>query len=90
MSETQVWKSTLLFTDEQEIMVPEGAQILHAGPQGDEMCVWYRCDPNKPKRLRQIRIAGTGHPISDAPWRYIATCFLRGQTLVFHIFEREQ
>jgi hypothetical protein len=80
-----IWKATLLPFGTQEIEVPQGAEMLCAREQGDEMCVWYRCDPVAPKEQRRIAICGTGHPAPDG--RYLGTCALDGGTLQFHVFE---
>ena len=81
---TVVWKTVLSISDEQTIDIPADAQMLCAAAQGNNFCIWYRCSPDAPKAPRRIRIAGTGHPISDEAWTYIGTCFYGA--LVFHIF----
>ena len=82
-----IWKATLTVAGVQDIEVPEGAQILTARDQNDEMCVWFKCDPSKQPTKRRIIIVGTGHPAPDID-RYIGTGFLHGGQLVFHVFER--
>lgn len=83
-----IWKTVLEVTDEQEIEVPSGAEFLTARDQMEAICVWFRCDPDKPKSKRQISIRGTGHkaPARDES-RYLGTAFLHGGQLVFHVFE---
>lgn len=80
-----IWKATLLRIITQDIEVPTGAEMLCAREQHDEMCVWYRCDPEAPKERRTIAICGTGHRAPDG--RYLGTCALQGGTLQFHVFE---
>jgi hypothetical protein len=88
MTTTAVWKTVLSIADEQEIEIPKGAEIIHAGVQAKNFCIWYRCDPKAPKERRQIRIAGTGHPIPAGNWRHIASTFYGDDdSLVFHLFE---
>ena len=84
---TTVWKATLTVADEQEIEIQKGAEILHFAEQAGTFCIWYHCDPGAEKEKRTIRIAGTGHLISDKHWRYIGSSFYRGPELVFHAFE---
>lgn len=82
-----IWKATLSALNIQDIDVPEGAEILTARDQHNEICVWFKCDPSKPCTKRRIAICGTGHPAPEID-RYIGTGFLYGGQLVFHVFER--
>jgi len=82
-----IWKSVLKPTEVQEIEVPSDAEFLCARDQHEQLCVWYRCDPTKPKEKRAIAICGTGHTTPDRDsGRYIGTGFLQGGMLVFHVF----
>lgn len=80
-----VWKYELRFDDEQQISMPEGAEILYFGNQSGTPCVWARVDSNADKSLRQVSIRGTGHPNADG--RYIGSALFDEGALVFHCFE---
>lgn len=56
-----IWKTVLRPTDVQDVELPKGAQIICAREQLDDICIWYRCDPEAPKELRRFAIHGTGH-----------------------------
>jgi hypothetical protein len=89
MSNCVIWKTVLELTDIQEIEVPEGAETLIAMEQYGQVCVWFKCDPDRPRVQRQIEICGTGHNTStDA--KYLGTCILVGGDLVLHVFEHTQ
>lgn len=47
------------------IDIPAGTQLLHAGMQGDTLCVWGICQPNEPKRRRRFAILGTGQEVNE-------------------------
>lgn len=80
-----IWKSTLKVADVQEIEVPAGAEFLCVREQHEQICVWFRCDPDSPKESRKIAIVGTGNP-APADGRYLGTASLHGGQLMFHVF----
>jgi hypothetical protein len=82
---TTIWKATLKLTDVQLVEIPEGGEILCAREQHDQICIWYRCNPDARKVGHKVAIVGTGHP-SPEDGNYIGTAFLRGGSLVFHVF----
>lgn len=70
--------------------LPEGAELLCAREQHNQVCVWYKCDPNAEQTDRKIVVFGTGHEIpKDLARRlkYLGTAMLEGGSLVFHVFE---
>lgn len=79
-----IWKAQIR-PDNQTFNAPEGAELLTAREQGDELCVWFRCDPSKPITQRRVEVCGTGHtaPIG----RYIGSGHFDGGALVVHVFE---
>lgn len=83
-----IWKEALQFLDVQEVNIPEGAEILCAKEQFENICIWFRCDPAAPKVARTIAIVGTGNPVPSADGRYLGTAALAGGSLIFHVFER--
>lgn len=88
MSNT-IWKSVLRVMQAQDIEVPVGAIFLCAREQVDDVCVWFRCDPDAAKTKRTIYICGTGHEapvIQNA--NYLGTAVVHGGALVWHVFEK--
>lgn len=82
---TTVWKSELKLIGVQEISVPKGAEFLCAREQHGKLAVWYRCDPNKDKVIKQVNIIGTGHDASPKG-TYIDTILVNQGYLVLHVF----
>lgn len=87
MTDYMIWKTVLFPVRIMEITVPEGAEMLCAREQHNEMCVWFRCDPAAPPTKRTIFVIGTGH-LAPENAHYIGTCFMEGGDLVWHIFEQ--
>lgn len=86
-----IWKTALKLTDQQEVLIPRGAEILCAREQFGAICIWFRCDSQAPKEPRHIAICGTGHPAPlQGESRYLGTAVLDGGTYIFHIFERTE
>ena len=84
----QVWKWVLFTRDLTTIQVPKGAEFLHVGEQHGSICIWALVNPGETKREeRTLRIAGTGHNISNGKFNYIGTVHLEGGELIFHVFE---
>lgn len=85
-----VWKVILDWpADEQTIYLREGAELLTVQPQGPNLCLWARVDPEAPQSAFVIRTCGTGHEISDDAGAYLGTFQLHGGSLVFHAFGKE-
>jgi hypothetical protein len=84
-----IWKYPLQITDLQNVLMPEGAQLLSAQMQGDTLCLWALVNPKASKRVRTIEIIGTGNPCEDVPRKYISTTQMAGGALIWHVFERE-
>jgi hypothetical protein len=85
MMAATIWKYILKPADEQIIPLPEGAEILCAREQDDNICVWVRCFADKRKLDKVFFVAGTGHN-APAEGRYIGTAMLAKGALVFHVF----
>ena len=84
----QIWKYLVEVTDEQVIEMPAGAKILTVQMQRDIPHIWVCVGPHNKTELRQIRIYGTGHNVSNPEnLKYISTFQMRGGSLVFHAFE---
>jgi hypothetical protein len=85
-----IWKYPLALTDTQNVMMPEGAEILTAQIQDRTgLCLWALVNSDAPKQRREIEVLGTGNHVPEAKRRYISTVQMVGGTLVWHIFERE-
>jgi hypothetical protein len=86
-----VWKATLQMREIQQIAVPAGAHLLCAREQGNDICVWFLCDPAAPHESRTIAIVGTGYSApSENEARYLGTASFRDGQFMFHVFERQQ
>ena len=85
---TTVYKQKLEAIDVQDVELPSGAEILCAHEQGNDVCIWFRCDPTLPVEKRRLLVCGTGHIVpAQHDAKYIGTSFLAGGAFVFHVFE---
>lgn len=83
-----VFKYPLAVADIQHVEMPSGAAILCVQTQRDQPCLWALVDTDESAMVkREIRVAGTGHPISEGQMHYIGTFQLADGSLVFHTFE---
>ncbi len=85
-----IYKYQVVVTDEPEISMPRGAQILSFQTQNEQPCIWVLVNPDEPVlEIRKFYLRGTGHPIQINPsaLRFIGTTQLMGGMLVFHLFE---
>jgi len=81
-----IWKFPLTITDQNEIEMPKGAELLTVQMQHGEPQLWASVDPQAPKVSRRIMVHGTGHPV-DLFNVYLATFQTMGGYLVFHVFD---
>ena len=86
---TVVWKFPVPATEEFQLMLPKGAEVLHVASQGDaqKLYLWARVDPKAKLIPRYFRRAGTGHPIGDDVGPHVSTFQMDGGRLVLHVFE---
>lgn len=83
-----IHKQILEAIDRQALLLPEGAEILSVGNQREEICIWYKCDPDADKVSRRFAVVGTGHLIDDRHnYKLIGCVHLYNSSLIFHIFE---
>lgn len=80
-----IWKAEIAQGDH-SFEAPEGAEILTAREQGDALCIWFRCDPTRPKETRRVDVCGTGSANAPAG-RYVGSAQFNDGSLVFHVFE---
>lgn len=70
----------------QEIMIPEGCEILTVQIQWGELQLWAKVDPDRPTVGVRIQLVETGS-IVPCNARYISTIQANGGAYVGHIFE---
>lgn len=90
-----VWKQVIrpdsvhndLFTI--EVVATKGADILFVGKQGNDVCVWFECDPKAVKRVVKLYCLGTGFGgLPDKhKLRYVSTVVDGGH--VWHFYTRD-
>ncbi len=86
-----IYKYKLETTDRQTITMRKDAEILCVQEQHGQPCIWalVNDDIEDDYEERKFDVFGTGHPIDEAPRKYIGTYQLKGGVFVFHVFERE-
>jgi len=84
-----VYKYPVPLVDIFMLSLPEGAEILHVAEQAPRQpFMWVLVETTAPVQLRTFRLAGTGHSIfQPVARRHVATFFLDGASLVFHLFD---
>jgi hypothetical protein len=83
-----IYKYTLPVGDNVAVSLPVGAGILSVHEQREQICMWALVDPNeKETEIRQFRIAGTGHDITEDLYQFIGSVHMYSSSLVFHVFE---
>jgi len=94
-----IWKYVLDAELRQTISMPDGAEILSAGADGRDICLWVRVDDAAPETPRRFLVAATGEQLSpEDGTAFIGTVqmpFIAGKNvvhlhshpLVFHVFE---
>jgi hypothetical protein len=85
-----IYKYPLSVTDEQHILMPEGAEVLSVQTQHGEPFLWALVKTDKPNRRRTFHIYGTGNPVPDdeEASRFIGTFQILGGGFVGHVFEK--
>lgn len=84
----RIWKFPIGIVDLQNLLMPEGAEILTAQVQEGGLFLWALVNPAAPAQRRVIEILGTGFEIADAERKHIATAQMADGSLVWHVFER--
>lgn len=84
----EIWKQQLKVVDEQSVVMPVGAKVLHVGLQYEQPTMWFLCDPEAQKQTRTVFVVGTGHPLPDQVTErdHIGTVLMSGGSLVWHYF----
>jgi hypothetical protein len=75
---TTVQRFQLDVSDQAEVEMPKGAQILGAGVMKSRPCIWALVNEHSPPVRRRLRLTATGEPISDhhAEWKYVGSVIL--------------
>jgi hypothetical protein len=93
MKSLLIWKFKLDAIDQQEVEMPEGAEILTAQVMDGWICLWAKVDPDKEMVYRQIELIETGERVSrncNDERKYIATVQVQREHFevnVIHVFE---
>jgi len=86
-----IWKYRLRELDiVSRIRMRKGAKILHFGTQLDKPCLWALVDSDAEEVYREFLIVGTGWKFEEKKGKklkYIGTILVRGDSLVWHLFE---
>ena len=82
----RIWKYSLHLISKQFIDVPLGAERVHFGIQGNQICLWLKVDVSQQKSQTEIICVGTGEEISGG-LEHIGTVVLPNLE-VYHYFWR--
>lgn len=85
-----IWKYPLELTDQTELMIPKGAEVLTAQMQELQLGLWILVNSDAETEVRTFDIYGTGNPVPAIDLRthtrkYIAT--VQQSIFVWHVFE---
>lgn len=81
-----IYKYPFVISDNVEITLPAGSDILSIQIQNDIPTMWARVDLNQElMHARRFRILGTGQPTDECDLSYI--CTIQYREFVGHIFE---
>lgn len=84
-----IWKYQLEVTDQQEINIPDEAELLTVQIQNGVPCLWAKVNPKNLSTTKQILTFGTGNPFTGGlGLLYVGTYQLHEGKLVFHVFEQ--
>lgn len=84
-----IYKYQLEITDEQEVALPLGAQILSVQMQNGILCLWAFVDSEAYPIARTIRVFGTGNPFPElGTHQHLGT--VQQPPCVWHVFEKKR
>lgn len=82
-----IWKETFEITSRvQKKEMPKGAEIKHVDRQGDLLCAWFECNPQREVEQRCFTVVGTGHKLNNLH-EYVGTMISKSESFVWHLFE---
>jgi len=85
-----IWKFPVEISDDVDIAMPFGAEILAFQVQDETPTIWVAVDPAQPLELRHFRVVGTGHSMARSHkgiLEYLGTVQWK-MNLVWHLFEK--
>jgi len=82
-----IWKYEIPIKHSIDLILPDGAEILHFGMQYSKPRLWILVNTTNEKVERHFRIIGTGHEIVDDNLHYIGTVKMKEGTRIYHLFE---
>lgn len=84
----RIYKYPIDVLDEQEVLMPHGANILSIQWQRGELMLWALVQPINLRSPRKIVMLGTGHDFwNSEDFDYITTIQQNDGDLIWHIFE---
>lgn len=91
MAEKVVWKYEITPRREFYHLMPEGAQLLYVGAQGDSLCIWALYELDRPMERRGFLMLATGDSYgSELIGPHIGTFIEPEFKYVFHVFEQSK
>jgi hypothetical protein len=85
----KIYKYVIPTTDESELQLPAGAQILSVMEQGNGIVLYAIVNTSvEVTKTVSVRVVGTGHRIDFDlnEYKFIGTVSLHGGVLMFHVF----
>lgn len=83
-----IWKWTIPVTDEWEVEMPVGAQVIAADAETmDRIDLWAIVDPDADTETRHFIIHGTGHPLHEDATKDTHVATTRIGPLAWHVFD---
>ena len=83
-----IWKQQIQITRQQEITLPVVSKFLSVQFQGENLTVWYQCNPDSQAVTKKLYVLGTGEDIPEnITIRHLGTVLEAGGALVWHVYE---
>ena len=79
-----IWKFDIPLQDESVIPMPDGAEVIHVGVQGDTVVAWATVDTRARLAEYRFQVVGTGHPLPDRLGFHAGT--VQQGPFVWHVF----
>lgn len=82
----KIYKYKIKVMDEQDIQIPNGAEILSVAEQYGEIVLYANVDPEADLIPYHISVRGTGHSAVGLRHKFLGTVKLADGALMFHVF----
>ena len=85
----KIFKYVIPVTDESELQLPAGAQILSVMGRRNEIVLYAIVNTSvEVLKTVSVRIVGTGYPVrfDTNEYKFVGTVSLHGGALMFHVF----